>query len=340
MKVLDVRNVDEAYIRGLDLVRTHGVPEDSRNGRVLVMPCPVSTVYHRPTERVLFDATRDANPFFHLIEAVWMLAGLRDARILDDYVKNFSSRYAEEDGQQHGAYGFRWSHHFGFDQLYIVGSMLREDPRTRRAVLTMWDPRKDLGAHEKRDLPCNTHVYFHATYDKIDKQWDLNITVCCRSNDIVWGAYGANAVHMSIMGEVVAGLAGMRLGRYTQMSNNYHMYDDTAAHADGYISPYALGSVAAYPIFRVYSRDELISSAHELLAQVPRLFTNDRETISHPWLIDVVNPVMRAHAFYREEDYHSARQELEYRLQATDWKLACLRWLERRIKVQTDREAL
>jgi hypothetical protein len=53
----------------------HRKPQGSRAGDVLVAPHPVMSVTSIPTERVLFDPARDANPFFHLFESLWMLAG-------------------------------------------------------------------------------------------------------------------------------------------------------------------------------------------------------------------------------------------------------------------------
>jgi hypothetical protein len=46
--------------------------------KVLVSQTPVVTCYSAPTQRVLFSPMRDANPFFHLMEALWMLAGRDD----------------------------------------------------------------------------------------------------------------------------------------------------------------------------------------------------------------------------------------------------------------------
>lgn len=215
---IPVRNVNSALTDGLWRLRTGGVVEQSRNGPVLVMPGPVITEYKRPRERVLFHTVRDANPVFHLLESLWMLAGRRDAAWLLPFNSNMAT-YAEEDGYFHGAYGARWRSHFGFDQLIAVAEELHRDPQSRRAVVAMWNPGADLGA-SKKDLPCNTHIYFDCRRDV------LNMTVCCRSNDAVWGAYGANAVHFSILQEVVAALVGVPVGTYYQMSNNFHVYTD------------------------------------------------------------------------------------------------------------------
>ena len=68
MQVIEVRNVHDALLRGLELLEVHGITRDSRNGPVRESECPVTTVYHRPQERVLFWEQRDGNPFFHFME--------------------------------------------------------------------------------------------------------------------------------------------------------------------------------------------------------------------------------------------------------------------------------
>ncbi len=359
MRVIDVRNVQHALVAGGSLLRVEGDREPSRDGGVLVAPCPVSTVYRRPTERVLLDPLRDANPFFHLMESVWMLAGRRDPQWLDRYVRNFSARFAEEGGEQHGAYGYRWRRHFeressvpgyrefsDLDQILQVAEMLRRDPTTRRAVLAMWDPVVDLNL-PSRDLPCNTHVYFRSRpgddHDVGPRL--LDITVCNRSNDVVMGAYGANAVHMSIMGEVVAGLAGMRLGSYTQVSNNYHGYErdlekmPTSLHED----LYADGTVAPQLIC---GEDDDPAAITDEATRVVRDCTAFCETVSQDggqdhlyeyagsnWFRDTVIPMQLAHDLWRSDRRQDAINWLLIGdRQQSDWLRAGVEWMQRRMR--------
>jgi hypothetical protein len=95
--------------------------------------------------------------------------------------------------------------------------MLRKRPDSRRVVLQMWDPVNDLDSPSK-DIPCNTNIYF-----KI-RGGELQMTVCNRSNDMIWGAYGANAVHMSVLQEYIAAALGVYIGPYYQVSDSFHVY--------------------------------------------------------------------------------------------------------------------
>jgi hypothetical protein len=121
---------------------------------------------------------------------------------------------------------------------------LKQNPDSRRVVLAMWDggSRADwtlqtaepsfraeqpgdfyAAISGSNDVPCNTHAYF----DTVDGK--LNMTVCCRSNDIIWGAYGANAVHFSFLLEFLATASGIPMGVYRQFSNNFHIYTNIVA---------------------------------------------------------------------------------------------------------------
>ena len=83
----------------------------------------------------------------------------------------------------------------------------------------MWNPWGDLDS-SSIDIPCNTNIYF-----KI-REGELQMTVCNRSNDMIWGAYGANAVHMAVLQEYVAAQLDVPMGKYYQISDSFHVYEN------------------------------------------------------------------------------------------------------------------
>lgn len=223
MYVIRAENVGHALRQALTLFEQGAKPGESRNGNVIRLPWPVLTSYERPRCRVLINRVRRANPFFHLMEALWMLAGRNDIK----FVAKFNQRmtdYSDDHGKtQPAAYGHRWRDHFDHDQLHFVINELRNCPQSRRAVINMWDPNTDIGAVVRggKDVPCNTSIYFLQRPDG-----RLDMTVSCRSNDAIWGCYGANVVHMSVLHEYVAHCVNMPLGTYHQFSNDLHIYTD------------------------------------------------------------------------------------------------------------------
>lgn len=336
MYTLRARNAHKALPEALRLLRSSGQRRASRNGDVLVAPWPVTTLFFQPTERVLFWAERDANPFFHLFEALWMIGGRNDVAFPAKYVKRMKD--FSDDGQTfHGAYGHRWRHHFDVegggrpgmpDQLSIIIDRLTRMPEDRRCVLTMWDPVADLGVDTK-DAPCNTQIYFGR-----DAAGALDMTVCCRSNDAILGALGANVVHMSFLQEFMAGAIGCSVGLYWQISNNYHAYvgrdwdkiEHLEAQCEDYAGhrpcPYALGWARPYPIMSV-DRKIWEEDLSIFLEQGP--ITGFRE----PFFRRMVTPMYWAWEAQKNKCYDDALEILK-QCAATDWQLAATEWVQRR----------
>lgn len=369
MRVITERNVNALYFEGMQMLDSVGQLQESRVGKVRVAPFPVVSVYDEPCERVLFDASRNANPFFHLMEGLWMLAGRDDAEFLNHYVADFGSRFAEQGHHIHGAYGFRWRKEFGFDQLSEIVERLRHSRVDRQCVVQMWDARREhygaesesVGRNDLRgtwlDRPCNTHAYVLVRSDayqnpmvtdensaeheaRIASGGDLvlDLTVCCRSNDIVLGAYGSNAVHFSMLQEYLAGMIGVRVGRMYQISNNYHAYvnglPERPQESD---DPYDNGAVFAVPMASDWSRWDadlrLFMAWHDMMWKQDGLMFNigPPEGIHNQWFRMVAVKMAQVYWLWK----HDRKPEAVFRAEkigAPDWRLASSEWMSRRIK--------
>lgn len=321
--IIQGRNVNENYFNSIDRIRCIGNDEDSRNGKVLVAPWPIMTVTDRPTERVLFCPNRDANPFFHFFECLWMMSGSNDGKWLDRFVGDFSSRYGEDDGTIHGAYGARWRAWFdgGMDQLTQCVDQLRINPGDRRTVISMWDPKADLGADVK-DVPCNTHMY--PRIRSAESGDVLDLTVCCRSNDIIWGATGANAVHFSFLQEWMAAQIGVGVGKMHQLSNNWHAYENTLEKVGepNILDLYGSGEVAPYPICQV--PDAWDEDLRRFMEFPCKYF------YSNSFFNEVAVPMWNAHCAWRGGN-RSEAMDIVILVAATDWREAARAWMQRRI---------
>lgn len=214
------RNVNHAFYRLVEslkdgLIKTR--TEDTRNGPVIQIDEPAMITYEHPTERVLFNSERDCNHFFQLYESMWMLAGRNDVAPLAYYAPNVAN-YSDDGQTFNGAYGYRWrqakyeidpnimahDRMRSCDQLGIIVNHLKEKPNSRRVNLQMWNVEDDLLKIDNgKDVCCNTNVYF-SIRQALDngqpycqetgyplRKW-LDMTVCNRSNDLVWGMLGAN----------------------------------------------------------------------------------------------------------------------------------------------------
>lgn len=347
MITIESRNVNDALWAGASMLRQMGVQRDSRNGPVLVAPAPVSTVYMNPTERVMLHPGRDANPFFHLVEALWMLAGRKDLATLTEFVKGMA-QYSDDGGKtQPGAYGFRWRNQFDYrkgitlDQLQWAVRRLKADPDDRRVVIQMWDPAADAHAADNggRDVPCNL-----VALPTIGTDGRLNLTVYNRSNDMVWGAYGANAVHFSVLQEYIAAMVGVPVGCYWQVANNFHGYLSTIGKAgeewpwgqSGLVGtsgkflpdPYGAGRVRPMPMFTGLTEAEALDDIEMFLKNPARV------GIRSDFLRKVACPMVMAHRAYKRwgglEGISSAREVLDQMPADNDWRAGAALWLDNR----------
>lgn len=338
MKTIHARNVNQAVAMALPYLLAEGIEETSRNGSVLVAPGPVMTIYENPQERVLFSPLRDANPFFHLMESLWMLSGRNDLAFPMQFNKRFAE-YSDDGKTVWGAYGWRWREFFGYDQLEKIIAELKRNPTSRRCVLSMWNggghgddaitPVSDLDVAFMggKDVPCNTHAYFDC------RGGVLNMTVCNRSNDAIWGAYGANVVHFSILQEYLANKIGVPMGKYHQMSNNFHAYTDI-------YNKDKLLCIAEEGIAYDWYSGDIAPKITSLGADDPDWDKNLEEFMENGFAAPVgrypnfftliAAPMYWAWKARTEGDIELARSNLENMPIGSDWRLAAEMWIDRR----------
>jgi Thymidylate synthase len=310
----------ELYTNSIHMFRHAARPEESRNGPVMSIPAPVVLTLVDPRARVLYDPVRKANPFFHVMEFVWMMAGSNDVRWLEQFNSRYRS-YAEPNTDVvWGSYGDRWRNHFmheaiggSVDQIKEVAAQLKADPETRRAVLGMWDPGFDL--QKRNDLPCNTHIYFRILDNR------LHMTVCNRSNDLIWGALGANVVHMTMLQELIAIEIGVELGHYRVMTNNLHMYPAMPGYSEimeTHHSPDQWQARAPLMIMPGEGLEYFLADAEMFLTKP------DIRELDCVWFQEVALPIYNAY-MARRAGYKGL--DLIKEIQSDDWRVACELWV-------------
>jgi hypothetical protein len=254
-----------------------------------------------------------------------MLAGRNDVEFVTRFASNMAN-FSDDGISFHGAYGYRWRHHFKTDQLENICAQLRENPLDRRVVLQMWDPRVDGNCRDGKDFPCNLTITFSVN----PGSKALDMTVFNRSNDIVWGAYGANAVHMSMLQEYVATATGWPVGSYYQISTNWHAYADTFHKVAN-----TLGSDSGRNPYDNVKRYPLMTTPPELWMQDLMMFMYEGPVLGlrDPFFRRVANPMHHAWEHYKNtkgEDRYDGAMEIMRQCAADDWRVACQLWIQRR----------
>jgi thymidylate synthase len=336
MHILKVRNVNQALPEGIDLLCRTGYERDSRYGRVIKMNCPVTTQYRKPWERCVFWPVRDWNPFLNLFEGIWLITGRNDVA----WISQFAAKMAEfsDDGKTfHGGYGKRWRGWFYdigndhlIDQISLIIARLKANKDDRRCVLQMWDARADLG-RVGVDVPCNTHIYF-----SVSKEGELDMTVCNRSNDILFGAYNTNSTCFSILQEYVAVGAGYSIGTYYQMSNDYHAYlnvfDPLRELANCAADPHR---ITQDPYDHEVTPTQVVDCDLKTWDEDLAMWMKDplKVGIRSNFFKRIATPMFIAHKLHKRGNTKEAIELVETQMEnGTDWKKATKEWLWRRVK--------
>jgi len=321
MLTIDTRNVNDAFPRLCDILMHNSLSRegDSRNGKVRAIDGPMMIKFRSPCERVLFAEDRNANPFFHLFEALWMLAGSNEVGFVSQFNKQMVS-YSDDGETFNAAYGHRWRRHFGHDQIARSIGMLRSNPNDRRVVITQWDPRADLGA-ESLDIPCNQQIMPRMREGKLD------FLTTNRSNDLVWGLCGANAVHLTVLMEVMAFAIGVPVGNWVHVSNNLHLYEhhwDLAKH------------IKPHQHWRQYQGTQpllVAGETYELFIEDCEAFiTGQDDDFKTAFFDGTVAPMIQGwHKWRRDGDLQGALYDCSC-IEANDWRIASTQWLKRKVK--------
>jgi len=320
MHVIIARNVNGALCDMLWRVKVSSVPVETRNGPALKVNAPVCVTYTQPYEKVLFNPMRDANPFFHFMEAMWMLGGRENVDFLTTFLPRMKD-YSDDGETLRGAYGYRWRKHWDMDQLVYAGRILQEDPTNRRAVVTMWDPQVDLTLEDNvKDAPCNLNALFQINDGRLD------MMVTNRSNDIIWGMCGANAVHFGFLQEYMARRIGVPVGLYHQVSFNAHAYLNKQYEKLAIVplsdDRYLTNNMRALPM--LCTTDEFDEDLEKFLAE-----PNDASGFITSYFNEYVCRIWDAWWLHKEGDKDRALKCIGA-IPGCDWGVACYEWLERR----------
>jgi thymidylate synthase len=206
-------SANELFIAACARVLTRGRPVAPRTlptaevlGSSLRLADPRARLVDVPPHRVI-------SPAFAVAEALWILSGSGD-RWIHDFNRSLAAYVG--DGPPHGAYGPRLRSWSGIDQFDRVRQLLLDDPGTRRAVLTIFDPARDLA--DERDIPCTLGHRFYL------RDGALHMVTSMRSQD-VWRGLPYDLFTATLLLELMAGWIGAELGCWHHEVDSLHLYE-------------------------------------------------------------------------------------------------------------------
>lgn len=170
----------------------------------------------RPWQIPLVAPTRKLNQFIGAVEAVQLVGQTTMPEIVTDRVAAFKQFL--DRGSFHGAYGARIN-----GRLDDLANLIRRDPNTRQAVLTIYDSATDLNA-TKRDIPCTIAIQF------LLRRGLLHMRVMMRSNDL-WLGFPYDIVQFAALQAAVAADLEVPMGVYTHAVGSMHLYETSVTAA-------------------------------------------------------------------------------------------------------------
>jgi thymidylate synthase len=233
-----VRSQYEDFMRH---VFTHGVPKSDRTGTGTVSVFGYQLRFDLAegfplvtTKKVHFPSVAQ--------ELLWFLRGERNVRWLQERGVTIWDEWADEDGDLGPVYGVQWrswplpdgGH---VDQIAQVVRLLREDPDSRRMVVSAWN----VGELPEMALqPC------HALFQLYVGDGRLSCQVYQRSADVFLGV-PFNIASYALLTHMLAQQCDLDVGELVWTGGDCHIYDNHREQVETQLgrSPYP------YPALRL-----------------------------------------------------------------------------------------
>ena len=206
------KNANEAYEYFHNLIISEGIEFD--NTKALFN---VGFTLENPIDNIITNKERKFNIEYAKAEWKWYLSANRSINKLGEIygkIPPIWKRMANSNGDVNSNYGYQWERNNQLDQVVAI---LRENPSTRRAAISIYDG-KEINDYN-RDTPCTYAVQFTILDNK------LNMSVYMRSNDL-WYGFCIDQYCFSMLQQHVAERLSIEVGSYYHHAHNLHLYND------------------------------------------------------------------------------------------------------------------
>ena len=220
----------KTYLDALQHVLTHGESRDDRTGVGTISTFGLQMRYDL---RQGFPAVTTKKLAFRscAAELLWFLEGSNDERRLAEithgtregvttiWTPNSLAPYwqprAKFTGDVGRIYGVQWRDFGGIDQIAELIQGIKQDPLSRRHILTAWNP------PEIDDMvlpPCHVMAQFYVTRD-----WRLSCQMYQRSADMFLGV-PFNIASYSLLTHMIAQVCDLGVGEFIHCIGDAHIY--------------------------------------------------------------------------------------------------------------------
>ena len=170
-----------------------------------------------PKDRKIINRERNWKENYAEAEWQWYLSGDRNVAKLGQIygkVPAIWNKMANKNGEVNSNYGWQWIRN---DQIKKVISLLKTNPETRQAAISIYDAKEHLDYFY--DTPCTYAIQFSILHDRLD------MCVTMRSNDL-WYGFCNDQYCFSKLQEMISNKLNIETGVYYHFAHNMHLYND------------------------------------------------------------------------------------------------------------------
>jgi len=208
------RNANEAYEYVHDQILQNGVTFGDTKALF-----NVGFYITDPKDRKIINKERKWNKEYAEAEWQWYLSGDPKVETLGDIygkVPEIWKRMADEKGKVNSNYGYQWERN---KQLDNVLAMLKINPETRQAAISIYDGKEIHDGNYTHDTPCTYAIQFTIVNNRLD------MCVTMRSNDL-WYGFCNDQYQFSKLQDLMAFRLNIETGVYYHFAHNMHLYND------------------------------------------------------------------------------------------------------------------
>ena len=209
--IIDIEDGVNGYVDLVQHVLKNGEPASPRGMNTMEIEDAIIRI-HNVRATLPIGVNRGTVPGIGAVEACQLLSGTSFPRLVVEVGPQFAN-YTEDDGQFHGSYGTRTR-----GQYDVMVDRLKKDPDTRQAVVTIWNPERDM-LEKKRDYPCTILHQFRI------RKGRLNMSVYMRSND-VWLGSAYDFFQFTRVQLAMCSVLGIEPGTYAHHVGSLHIYEN------------------------------------------------------------------------------------------------------------------
>lgn len=216
----------KAYLDLLREVREHGVAKEDRTGTGTL------SVFGRQMRFDLSSSfpavtTKKLHMKSIIYELLWFLRGETNIAWLQNNGVSIWDEWADAEGNLGRVYGAQWRSWrcpdgSTLDQIQQVVRSLREQPDSRRHIVTAWNPGE---IHEMALPPCHAFFQFYVAQGKLSCQ------LYQRSADLFLGV-PFNIASYALLTLMMAQVCGYTPGEFVHTLGDAHIYSNHLAQVD------------------------------------------------------------------------------------------------------------